>query len=108
MAVTHIKFDRGAQFGGPVSSVLTQIEDGFNKLGRLFTALTLMIDGDGSDAAHFAYMQQMLGTSGEGGNADAKAIYERIGAALAKLGTDAQVSDVASTIQTAFGTLRQG
>lgn len=108
MAVTHIKFDRGAQFGGPLAVVLNQIEDGMNRLSRLYTALSLMIDGDGTSADHFAYMQQMLGTSGEGGNADAKAIYERIGAALAKLGTDAQVSDVASTIQTAFGTLRQG
>ncbi len=64
-------------------------------LNDLLATMTLMIDGDGSDAAHFSYMQSKFGFAD---NATAKAGYEELASALAKLNTDGSVSNVNAAI----------
>lgn len=103
MAVTHIQFNQGTQHGALLRSGLTLLEDGLDRLNDLKATLQLMIDGDGSSAAHFAYMQERLGFSD---NAAAKAAWDELNSLLFKLSTNSSVDNVNAALVQAFAKFR--
>jgi hypothetical protein len=104
MAVNHILFSTSTQFGAALSSAVKRFETSFGNLNELHATLALMIDGDGSDAAHFAYMATALGST----NAAAKAAYDELSSFLFKLNTNASVTDVNAALRQVANKLRQG
>lgn len=103
MAVGHISYNTGTQHGAMLRNGLTLLEDGLDRLNDLKATMQLMIDGDGSDALHFAYMQEKFGFAD---NASAKAAWDELNSLLAKLNTDAQVSSVNAALLQAFAKFR--
>lgn len=103
MALTHIFFQPGTNYGGPLRAGLTQIENGIAKLNDLLGTMSLMIDGDGTDVAHFAYMTEKFGFESTAG---AKAAWEELNSAMAKLNTDGNVSNVNAALTQLFNKLR--
>lgn len=103
MAVAHISFTAGTQHGGLLRSGLSKLEDAITDLVELRGTMALMIDGDGSDAAHFAYMQDKFGFAS---NAAAKSAWEELNSLLFKLTTNSSVADVSAALTQAFAKFR--
>lgn len=103
MAVSHIDFNKGTVHGNLLFSALERLENSFDDLNEIHRTMGLMIDGDGSQAAHFAYMQ---GKFGFVDNAGAKAAYDELSSILAKLNTDASVSSVNAALLQVFNKFR--
>lgn len=82
MAIKHIQYNHGSQHGAVLHGNLLQFENSFEGLNRLLATMEFMIDGDGSDPSHFAYLQGKFGFTD---NATAKEGYETIKTALEKL-----------------------
>lgn len=91
MAVAHLKYSPTTSTHGKfVQSAVTGLKDGKQRLKDIVATLAMMIDGDGSDAAHFPYMATALGTD----VGTAKAIWDELNSAKFKLTTNAAVTDV--------------
>jgi hypothetical protein len=103
MAVAHINFNSGTQHGALLRSGLQRLEDAFHDLNELKSTMALMIDGDGSQAAHFPYMTQKFSFDNDAG---AKAAWEELNSLLFKLNTDASVSSVNAALLQAFNKFR--
>jgi len=103
MAVSHIAFDRNTTYGRMLASALSRLEEGIEALNDVFSVLNQMKDGDGSQAAHFAYATPLFGF---GTDANAKAAYDEINSALSKINTDAQVSSVNAALLQIFAKMR--
>lgn len=84
MAVSHIDFNRGTVHGAQMRQVIDNLERAYEGLDDLFLMMERMIDGNGSDAAHFTYMQDKFGFSS---NAVAKAAFEELASLRGKLRT---------------------
>lgn len=61
MAATHISFDDQSSHGRQLRRCLSLIDEGFRNTEDLLATLGTMIDGDGTDAAHFAIMKTKCG-----------------------------------------------
>jgi tetrahydromethanopterin S-methyltransferase subunit H len=103
MAVQHLAFNADTQHGRLLRRGLTQLEDGLDQLNDLKGTMQLMIDGDGSQAAHFTYLTAKFGF---GSNDDAKAAWDELNSLLFKLNTKSQVSDVNAALLQAFSKFR--
>ncbi len=103
MAVAHINFNHNTQHGQLLHSAITRLEDSFDDLNEIKGAMALMIDGDGSQAAHFAYMTVKFGFDTD---ALAKAAYDELASLLGKLNTNASVTDVNAALLQAFNKFR--
>lgn len=103
MAVNHIFFQQGTNHGSALRSGLNQIENGIERLNDLLGTMALMIDGDGTNAAHFVYMTEKFGFETTAG---AKAAWEELNSAMAKLNTDGSVSNVNAALTQLFNKLR--
>lgn len=103
MAVQHINFNDQTPHGRMLRRGLTQLEDGLDHLNDLKATMALMIDGDGSQAAHFTYV---TGKFGFGTDANAKAAWDELNSLLAKLNTDAQVTFVNAALLQCFNKFR--
>lgn len=103
MAVSHIAYSAGTQHGALLHSALGGLEAKFDDLNDIHASMALMIDGDGSQAAHFAYMTTKFGFSSD---AVAKAAYEELSSLLFKLNTNASVTDVNAALLQAFNKFR--
>lgn len=96
MAVTNIPFDRSNQFGQEIKALLNAYRK-VNADGPLILqAMSHMIDGDGSDAAHFTEMVT-LGIYET--TAHAKASYDELASVNGKLTTDGSVTSVDAALK---------
>lgn len=103
MALTHINFNPSTSHGSMLRHALTRLEESFVDLNELHATMSLMIDGDGTDAAHFTYMATRFGFDDGAG---AKSAYDELSSVLFKLNTDSSVSDVNAAIKQVFNKLR--
>ena len=103
MAVSHIAFDDQAKHGRLLRRALQQIEEGKDNLDDTIAAMALMIDGDGSQAAHFTYMTTKFGFASD---AASKAAWEELNSLKFKLSTNDSVTDVAAALAQAFAKFR--
>lgn len=103
MAVSHIPYNKGTIHGSILSGGLNRLETALDELNEIKGTMALMIDGDGSSASHFAYMQEKFGFLD---NAAAKAAWDELNSLLFKLNTNASVSDVNAALLQAFNKFR--
>jgi hypothetical protein len=103
MAFTKIHFNDGLPHGRLLRNALTHLEQGHDGLSDVVAASTLMIDGDGSQASHFAENMTRFGTPDL---ATAKAMHDELASLNGKLTTDAEVTNVKAAIDQAFAKLR--
>lgn len=104
MAVAHINFNAGTPHGGLLKNGLSRLEDALNNLNELKATMQLMIDGDGSQTAHFPYMQEKFGFTD---NAGAKAAWDELNSVLFKLNTNSSVDSVNAALLQVFNKFRQ-
>jgi hypothetical protein len=103
MAVTHLTFNDQLPHGRLLRRGLSQLEEGLDNLNDTKASMALMIDGDGTQAAHFTYLTAKYGFSSD---ADAKAAWDELNSLLFKLNTNASVTDVAAAIAQVFNKFR--
>lgn len=103
MAVQHIGYTTSSPKGDKLRVMLLHGEDFIDQLNDLVGSMQLMIDGDGSQAAHFAYMTTEFGFDSD---TVAKAAWEELLSVQGKLNTDASVSNVKAALIQAFNKFR--
>lgn len=103
MAVSHITYNHSTPHGSQLANHLLQLEGGLEGLNDDLATMARMIDGDGSQASHFTYM---TGKYGFESDAVAKAAYEELQSAAAKLNTNSSVTDVNAALLQAFAKFR--
>lgn len=103
MAVSHLSFNDQLTHGRLLRASLNKLEEGLEELNDTLATMTLMIDGDGSQAAHFTYATTKFGFSSD---ANTKAAYDELNSLAAKLTTDASVSNVNAALLQAFNKFR--
>ena len=103
MAVTHLFFNQTSQYGNQLRSALSQLEQGRDQLNDVLTAMATMINGDGSSSTHFPYMTAKFGFTDD---TTARAAWLEITALLAKLNTDASVTNLNTALNQAFNEFR--
>jgi hypothetical protein len=99
MAVAHISFNDQLTHGRMIRRALQSLEEGTDTLNDLMGVLATMIDGDGSQAAHFTYMTTKCGFASDAG---AKAGYDELASLKFKLSTDTSQTDVNAALIQAF------
>lgn len=110
MAISHIQFDgknasTGVTHGVMLRQALSQLDEGRANLVKVRDVMTLMIDGDGSNATQFDEVVTRFGFSAAVGltaNQQAKAAWDELNSALSKITTDASVSSVQSALNQVF------
>jgi hypothetical protein len=103
VAVSHIKFNDGLPHGSQLRRALTALESGTESLADVIACMARMIDGDGSSADHFTYMQQRYDFAS---TADAKSAWEELNSLNSKFSGNGQVSDVNAALLQAFAKFR--
>ena len=103
MAVAHIAFNDQIPHGRIIRRALSQLEEGYEGLVDVIAALALMIDGDGSQAAHFTYMTAKCGFPSD---AVAKLAWEELNSLKFKLTTNASITDMNAALLQAFNKFR--
>lgn len=96
MATTNIPFDRTKELGQELRHLLVAYRKVYQDGPSVLAALSHMIDGDGSDAGHFT---EMVTRGIYETTADAKASYDELASANAKLTTDASVTYVHAALK---------
>jgi hypothetical protein len=99
MATTHINFNDQINHGRDLRRCLQQMEESHQGLNDLLLVMAQMLDGDGSQAAHFTYITSKFGFDSD---AKAKAAYEELNSLASKFNTDASVSSVRAAMAQAF------
>jgi hypothetical protein len=99
----HYNPSQGSVHGGQLRNALVNLETGHVGLARQVATMTQMLNGDGSDAAHF---DEVAENYGYGSTAIAKAAYEELNSANAKLQTDGSVSSVLAALNQLFARFR--
>lgn len=108
MAATFIGFDQTTPFGNRSTSGVRQVYSGVEQLRQALAMGREMIDGDGSDASHFALYASKNGFQANGyasANAAAKAHWDELNSLYAKLtatGVGNPVVDVGPAVTQAF------
>lgn len=103
MAVQHLYFARTVQHGAQLHAALEQFERSFTTLNEIRGTMALMIDGDGSQAAHFDYMTEKFGFAS---SAIAKSAWDELNSMLFKLNTNSSVDSVNAAMLQAFSKFR--
>ena len=96
MASTNIDFDRSNQFGQEIKAYLNALRKANQDGPNILTAIVHMVDGDGSQEAHFA---ELVAKGIYPTTADAMASYNEIASVNAKLTTDGSVTSVDAAIK---------
>lgn len=99
MAVSHISFNSNSEYGMQLRQALGFLERGKNEINDLLGVMATMIDGDGSQPAHYAYFVSRFGFSS---NEDAQAAWNELQALMFKLNTEAGVDHVNAAMTQAF------
>jgi hypothetical protein len=103
MAVQHIEFNDSTKYGAKLRQALTSLEIGLEQLIDVRDVMGAMIDGDGSQAAHFAYATTKFSFPSD---AATKAAYDELNSVLGKLTTDGSVTFVNAALLQVFKKLR--
>lgn len=103
MAVGHLKFDDQTQHGRILRRFLNAVEETLDLGADLLAAFAQMIDGDGSQAAHFTYLTARLGTPSD---AVTKSLWEELQSAYSKVSGDGSVSSVNAALKQVVAKLR--
>lgn len=103
MAFSKIHFNDTLPHGALLRRALNQLETGHDLLNDAVEVITLMIDGDGSQASHFGEVMTRFATPDL---ATAKAMYDELQSLRFKLNTNAQVDSVLAAFNQAFAKLR--
>lgn len=103
MAVQHIQFNDQLPHGRMLRRALDQLEEAIAKLEDLISTVTLMIDGDGSQASHFTYVTSKFGFAD---NATAKAAWDELNSLMFKLTTNSSITDMYAALNQAFNKFR--
>lgn len=103
MAVSHLNFNDQLNHGRQLRRALQQLEESTEGLADVLAVFVRMIDGDGSDAAHFTYATAKFGFTD---NATAKAAYEELSSLNSKFSGNGSVSDVNAAMVQAFAKFR--
>lgn len=103
MAAAHIHFNHENNHGGLLHGALVRLEEAFAELNEIHGTMLMMIDGDGTQAAHFAYMTTRFGFADDAGS---KAAFDELSSLLFKLNTNTSVSDVNAALKQAFNKFR--
>lgn len=96
MALTHVGFSRGSPAGSRLGILLDHLRTVMDQFPHELQTMAKMVDGDGSDPAHFTYMKDKYGFDS---NAAAKAGWDELNAAYAKISGDASVSSVNAALK---------
>lgn len=103
MAVLHLAFGENSAHGSQLRNDLRSLENGLNGIKDRLATMALMIDGNGSDAAHFTYLTDKFGFAD---NATAKAAYEELQSCYSKLSGNGSVTNVNAALLQAFNKFR--
>jgi len=103
MAVPHIFFNDQTQYGRVKRRALQMLEEGLENLIDVVEVQVQMLDGDGSQAAHFAYATPKFGYISD---AQTKAAHEELQSLRFKLTTNSSVTDVNAALLQAFNKFR--
>lgn len=95
MPATNIPFSRENQFGQEIKNLLNAYRKVVNDGPLILASMAHMIDGDGSDVAHFT---EMVTLGIYENTTDAKASYDELASANSKLTTDASVTNVKAAL----------
>lgn len=88
MAFQHIYFNDQLTYGRKLRSALIKLKEGYSERDEVISVMTLMIDGDGSNATQFAEVTSRFGFAD---NASAKAAWDELNSFASK-DTDASVT----------------
>lgn len=102
-AVNHISFNDQLPHGRLLRNALQQQESGLRSLNDTIATIALMIDGDGSQVAHFSYVAAKFGFASV---ESAKAAWDELNSLASKLNTNASVSNVNAAMLQAFNKFR--
>jgi hypothetical protein len=103
MAVAHILYDKNSHYGAMFRTAIISLEKGYEDLNDLLATLATMLDGDGTQAAHFDYITARFGFES---NVLAKAAWDELNSVMFKLNTDASVSSVNAALRQFFNKFR--
>jgi hypothetical protein len=103
VATTNLYFNDQTQYGRMLRRGLNLLEEGYELLNDVLANVPHMIDGNGSDAAHFTEVTARYGFDN---NADAKAAWDELNSLMFKLNTNTSVSDMNAAMLQAFAKLR--
>jgi hypothetical protein len=95
MAVSHVLYDPNSPYGSRLRNALRTLENGVSELNDVLGIMTLMLDG----GVATAYLAARFGTADA---AVAQSLYNEISALMAKLNTDASVTNVKTAIAQAI------
>jgi tetrahydromethanopterin S-methyltransferase subunit H len=97
MAITHISFNDQTNHGRQLRAHLNKLEEAVEGLDDLVKTMALMLDGDGTQSAHFT--SYIITKFGFPDAATAKACWDELNSVSFKLQTNASVSDVNAAIK---------
>lgn len=103
MAFSHFLLGANSSHGPHLRFALTQLEDGVEHLFDQVATIQTMIDGDGSQAAHFVEVTARYGFQSD---AQSKAAYEELLSLKSKLDGDGSVTFVNAALNQAFNKFR--
>lgn len=96
MAYNHIQIGISSTHGAQLRGVLSSLQSAQRGLLDQIAIMTTMIDGDGSQAAHFVEVTARYGFQSD---AQSKAAYAELQSVSGKLSTDASVTFVDAAIK---------
>lgn len=103
MATTNIYFSSDTHYGRMLRTGLNNLENGYEIFNDALANMTHMIDGDGTSATHFTEVTTRYGFLN---NDHAKAAWDELNSLMAKLNTDASVSNVNAALLQIFAKMR--
>lgn len=103
MAFTHIHFDDTTQYGRMLRQMLRTNEDADDRLTDIMSLVQSMIDGDGSQDAHFTEVTIRFGFPS---NALAHAAFNELASAYAKTSGNGAVTNSRAARDQLFAFLR--
>ena len=99
MAVNHISFNDALPEGRALRSMLRDMEQSHIDLPTIIRRMAQMIDGDGSQDAHYTYMTTQFGFASD---AKAHEAFNELNSLQSKFNTDASVTFVNAAMLQAF------
>lgn len=99
MAVGHISYNDQLPHGRDLRRCLQLLQEGHDRLPDLLAAMAQMVDGDGSNAAHFTYVTSKFGFASD---AKAKEAWDELNSLQSKFSGDGSVTFVNAALNQAF------
>lgn len=103
MAYTHFQISPTSTHGPQLRNALTTLETGYQNCLNMLGTIPTMIDGDGSQVAHFAEVTARFGFQSD---AQSKAAWEELQSMMSKLTGDGSVTFVNAALKQAWNKFR--